>query len=73
MRTAMKVILYPYNESIKFETEVGIFGNQIIPTILVISGMWIVLVPQIWGLIRQSKLDDKALEIAENIVYASTK
>lgn len=73
MRTAMKVILYPYNESIKFETEVGIFGNQIIPTILVISGMWIVLVPQIWGLIRQSKLDDKALEIAENIVYASKK
>ena len=73
MRTAMKVILYPHNDSIKFETEVGIFGNQIIPTILVISGMWIVLVPQIWGLIRQSKLDDKALEIAENIVHASTK
>lgn len=73
MRTAMKVILYPYNGNIKFETVPGIFGNQVIPVILVASGLWIVLIPQIWGLIRQSKLDDKALEIAERIVYASKR
>lgn len=73
MRTAMKVILYPYNGNIKFETEPGIFGNQVIPVILVASGLWIVLIPQIWGLIRQSKLDDKALKIAERIVYASKR
>jgi hypothetical protein len=73
MRTAMKVILYPYNGNIKFETEPGIFRNQVIPVILVASGLWIVLIPQIWGLIRQSKLDDKALEIAERIVYASKR
>ena len=52
MKTAMK------------KTEPGIFGNQVIPVILVASGLWIVLIPQIWGLIRQSKLDDRALEIA---------
>lgn len=73
IRTAMKVILYPYNGNIKFDTEPGIFGNQVIPVILVASGLWIVLIPQIWGLIRQSKLDDKALEIAERIVYASKR
>lgn len=71
MRTAMKVILTPCDDGIRFETEAGIFGNQVIPTILVISGMWIVLVPQIWGLIHQSKLDDKALAIAEKVVYES--
>ena len=49
MRTAMKVILTPCDGGIRFETKAGIFGNQVIPTILVISGMWIVLVPQIWG------------------------
>lgn len=69
MKTAMKVILY----NIKFKTEPGIFGNQVIPVILVASGLWIVLIPQIWGLIRQSKLDDRALEIAERIVYASKR
>ncbi len=61
----------PCDGGIRFETEAGIFGNQVIPTILVISGMWIVLVPQIWGLIHQSKLDDKALAIAEKVVYES--
>ena len=73
MRTAMKVILYPHKGHIKLETEPGIFGNQVIPVILVASGLWIVLLPQIWGLVRQSKLDDKALEIAERIVYASNR
>ena len=73
MRTAMKVILYPHKGHIKIETEPGIFGNQVIPVILVASGLWIVLLPQIWGLVRQSKLDDKALEIAERIVYASNR
>ena len=69
MRSALNITLQPCVEGIWFKTDVGIFGNQVIPAILVISGMWIVLVPQIWGLIRQSKLDDKALEIAEKIVY----
>ena len=73
MRTAMKVVLYPYKGYIKLETEPGIFGNQVIPVILVASGLWIVLLPQIWGLVRQSKLDDKAIEIAERIVYASNR
>ena len=73
MRTAMKVILYPHKGHIKLETEPGIFGNQVIPVILVASGLWIVLLPQIWGLVRQSKLDDKAIEIAERIVYASNR
>lgn len=73
MRTAMKVILYPHKGHIKLETEPSIFGNQVIPVILVASGLWIVLLPQIWGLVRQSKLDDKALEIAERIVYASNR
>ena len=49
----------------------GVFGNHVIPTILVVSGMWLVLLPQIWGLVHQARLDDKALEIAERIVYAS--
>lgn len=72
-RTALKVRLTPCDGNIWFKTDVGLFGNQVIPTVLVLSGWWIILVPQIWGLIRQSKLDDKALEIAERIVYASTR
>lgn len=49
MRTALKVSLSPCDENILFKTDVGIFGNQVIPTVLVISGMWLILLPQIWG------------------------
>lgn len=73
IRTALKVRLSPCDGSIWFKTDVGLFGNQVIPTVLVLSGWWIILVPQIWGLVHQVKLDDKALEIAERIVYASTR
>lgn len=71
MRTALKVSLSPCDGNIWFKTDVGIFGNQVIPTILVASGMWLILLPQIWGLVHQARLDDQALEIAERIVYAS--
>lgn len=73
MRTALKIRLIPCKGNIWFKTDVGLFGNQVIPTILVLSGWAIVLVPQIWGLIRQSKLDDKALEIAERVIYESNR
>ena len=71
MRTALKVSISPCDGNIWFKTDVGIFGNQVIPTILVASGMWIILLPQIWGLVHQARLDDKVLEIAERIIYAS--
>lgn len=71
MRTALKVSISPCDGNIWFKTDVGIFGNQVIPTILVASGMWLILLPQIWGLVHQARLDDQALEIAERIVYAS--
>ena len=29
---------------------------------------WPVLITQIWGIVQQSKLDDKALEIAEEVL-----
>ena len=32
-----------------------------------------VVIAQIWGIIRQSKLDEKALEVAENIIYRNNK
>ena len=36
------------------------------------SILWPVLLTQIWGMVDQSKLDDKALEIAEGVVYMNS-
>lgn len=70
MRTALKISLIPQNTCISFNASVGIFGQQAIPTIISMFFFWPILLTQIWGMIKQSKLDDKALEIAELIIYS---
>lgn len=68
MRTALKISLKPQNGGIVFDASVGIFGQQVIPTLIMWFVAWPVLVTQIWGLVQQSKLDDKALAIAEEVI-----
>ena len=68
MKTALKVTLLPQGNNIHFEAGVGIWGQQAIPTVISMLFFWPVLITQIWGMIEQSKLDDKALEIAQDVI-----
>lgn len=69
MKTALKVTLLPQDSNIHFEAGVGIWGQQAIPTVISMFFFWPVLIPQIWGMVEQAKLDDKALDIAKEVVY----
>jgi hypothetical protein len=60
------------DKSIAFEAGVGIFGQQAIPTIISMFFFWPVLLTQIWGLIQQSNLDDKAAEIVEKVIASNS-
>lgn len=71
MRTALKITLLPMGNKIQFEAGVGIWGQQAIPTIISMFFFWPVLITQIWGLVQQSKLDDKALGIAKDTIINS--
>ena len=68
MKTALKVVLLPKDNNISFEAGVGILGQQAIPTIISMFFFWPVLLTQIWGIIKQSKLDDKALELSMEVI-----
>ena len=68
MKTALKVTLLPQGSNINFEAGVGIWGQQAIPTVISMLFFWPVLITQIWGMVEQSKLDDKALDIAKDVV-----
>lgn len=70
MRTALHITLVPQGNDAAFEASVGIFGQQAIPTVISMFFFWPVLITQIWGLVTQAKLDDKALEIAMQVAYA---
>lgn len=71
MRTALKVVLLPQENLINFEASVGIFGQQVIPTLILIFITWPVIFTQIWGLVKQSQLDDKALAAANQVILES--
>lgn len=66
LKTALKVNIVPNgNESFTAEAGVGIFGAQAIPTALTMLVAWPVMIPQIWGLIEQSKLDEHVLDLIQ--------
>lgn len=68
MRSALKITLTPQNEGVLFDANVGIYGQQAIPTVISMLFFWPVLITQIWGLVEQSSLDDKALAAAERVI-----
>ena len=73
MKTALKVILTPQTDGVLFDASVGIFGQQAIPTVISMFFFWPVLLTQIWGLIQQSSLDDRALAAAERGITSPSR
>lgn len=70
LKTALKISLQPRNNAVLFDANVGIFGQQAIPTMISMLLFWPVLITQIWGLVEQSQLDDRALEAAKSVAEA---
>jgi hypothetical protein len=69
LKTALKVEIIPNgNQSFTAVAGVGIFGAQAIPTALTMLVAWPVLIPQVWGLIKQSKLDEHVLDLIQQSV-----
>lgn len=68
MKTALKVNIQPTAQGIQINAGVGIFGQQAIPTIISMFIFWPVLITQISGLIKQSKMDDRVITIATETI-----
>ena len=72
LKTALKVTLKPESDRVSFDAGIGIFGQQLIPTLIMYFVAWPVLLTQIWGMVQQSNLDDTALMLAESVVPATS-
>lgn len=71
MKTALKVTLTPQTNGVFFDAHVGIFGQQVVPALVVYFVFWPIIITQIVGLIQQSKMDDRALEAAQRAIANS--
>ena len=70
LRSALKVTMKPTRDgNINFEAGVSIFKQQFVPTVITMCFFSPVVIAQIWGVIKQSKLDEKAVAIAEQTLY----
>lgn len=63
MKTALKVELRADGGSVLAKTSVGIWGHQIVPTVIMLLWFWPICITQIWGLVQQSKLDSHVMDI----------
>ena len=70
LRSALKVTMKPARDgNINFEASVSIFKQQFVPTVITMCFFSPVVIAQIWGMIKQSKLDEKAVLVAERALY----
>ena len=70
LHSALKVTMKPARDgNINFEAGVSILKQQLVPTVITMCFFSPVAVAQIWGMIKQSKLDEKAVAVAERALY----
>jgi len=68
LKTALKITLKPEANGVSFDAGIGIFGQQLIPTVIMLFVAWPVILTQVWGMVQQANLDDTALMLAESVV-----
>lgn len=66
MKTALNVTIEPAPGGTQVNAGIGIFGQQVIPTLISAMVFWPVLLAQIAGMVQNAKLDDLALEVVES-------
>ena len=63
LMSALKIQIERRDSSTWARAGVGIFSQQAVPTVISMLFFWPVLITQVWGLIKQSKLDDEAMRV----------
>jgi hypothetical protein len=63
MKTALNIEITRMGQGVSIKAGVGIFGQQALPSLISLFVFWPVLLTQISGLVKQSKLDDEAIRI----------
>lgn len=68
MKTSLNLDVKILSGGISVDAKVGIFGQQLIPSLIMWFVAWPVLLTQITGLVQQANLDDEAINVIETAV-----
>jgi predicted RNase H-like HicB family nuclease len=70
MKTALNIKIEPVEGGTQVDAGVGIFGQQAIPTMITALVFWPVIIAQVWNMAQEAKLDEEALDVAEESLKA---
>ena len=73
MKTALNIKIEPVANGTTVDAGVGIFGQQAIPTAITLLIFWPVIIAQVWNMAHESKLDEEALDVAEESLKAHSE
>src|SRR5215216_3133261 len=65
MKSALNIKIEPVANGTTVDAGVGIFGQQAIPTAITLLVFWPVIIAQVWNMAQEAKLDEEALDVAE--------
>ena len=63
MSTALKVQIHSISPNVFVKTNIGIFAKQAIPSTITMFVLWPVILAQIWGMVKQAKLDNHVVDV----------
>lgn len=64
-KTGLNITLSGMSGSITVSLKIGAFGKQVIPTAIAMWVFWPIMIPQIYGLVQQNKLDTEVYNVID--------
>ncbi len=72
-KTALNVSIWPVADGTNLDADIGLFRSQAVPTLITVLIFWPIILGQIWGLVKESEIDDQAVAVAEQSIRAHAK
>lgn len=73
MKTGLNMTINQMPGAISVSMEIGLFGKQLLPSAIAMLVFWPILIPQIYGLVQQNKLDTEAYGVIEAAIHECEK
>jgi len=68
LKTSLNIDVKKVSGGVSVDAKVGIFGQQLIPSLIMWFVAWPVILTQITGLVQQAKLDNEAIDVIEEAI-----
>lgn len=65
LKTALNIEIEPVTRGTQVTAGIGIFGQQVVPSLISALVFWPVLLTQLSGMVQNAKLDDEAIRVVE--------